>query len=304
MKKVKKEYKERIKVYPCNEDYFKTINTPEKAYWLGFIAADGCVCRTEGRYRTRIGLSKKDENHIEKFKKAIRSNHKLYFYKKESVHLCIYSRRMFFDLNNKGIVPRKSLILEYPDNLSKELNRHFIRGYFDGDGCISLNKKREYSIYFCSGSFEFLRRLSCILLEEAKIKTKCKINKNRDRVPFFVFSSSKDMKKIFDYMYGDVDSDIYLERKFKRFLECVKKCNRYLEKRENLLNKIVDLYFDKERSTLMIGYMLGKQKATISRILKNNGFKLRTALEGRSLYLRKEIRYDNIKVKLDTDYEE
>jgi hypothetical protein len=136
--------------YYYNENYFTQIDTEEKAYWLGFLYADGYI---EPIYRKQkikamravIGLQEADRNHLEKFLIHIESNapitqnitilnHKNYY----SNRVRINNTKMCKDLIKLGCVNNKSLILKFPndDIIPKHLIRHFIRGYFDGDGCV------------------------------------------------------------------------------------------------------------------------------------------------------------------------
>lgn len=115
------------------EDVFDTI-TEESAYWIGFILADGNVYHPKKRSKQlNIGLSEKDWEHLEKFKKFIGSNKKLY-YNKGAVFISFYSNRIVEKLAEYGIVPRKSEIAKVPESLKN--NRHFWRGMIDGDGWV------------------------------------------------------------------------------------------------------------------------------------------------------------------------
>ena len=132
-------------------DFFEKIDTEEKAYWLGFMYADGYIVNYKSKgYGERscgITLSIKDENHLKKFKTSIKATNPLNYYRKkntnsEFVRLLLKSEKTVLDLINKGCVPQKTKILKFPSNetIPKNLLRHFIRGYFDGDGSIALTK--------------------------------------------------------------------------------------------------------------------------------------------------------------------
>ena len=136
--------------YFVNEEYFDVIDTQNKAYILGLLYADGFVI--EDSYTVSIFLQERDKSILEKISYEIDSTYPLQFRKYDNLSnnkylslqnqygICIYSKYMFNSLLSKGIVPRKSLILEYPDFLDKDLHRHFIRGYADGDGGIFAYK--------------------------------------------------------------------------------------------------------------------------------------------------------------------
>ena len=123
--------------HTLNKNYFKNIDTEEKAYWLGFIAADGCVYKmSKNAYRLQINLSAVDIGHLELFNDCIESDYIITQKKVNNSDTCILkiSSKEFTDnLINLGITPNKSLIVQMP-NISQDLIRHFIRGYFDGDG--------------------------------------------------------------------------------------------------------------------------------------------------------------------------
>lgn len=92
---------------------FETIDTEEKAYWLGFLYADGSVGSNDDRIE--LGLAERDFHHIEKFRNFIGINNKIsYREKTKSYRYAFKSQNCKQDLINKGCVPRKSLILKYP----------------------------------------------------------------------------------------------------------------------------------------------------------------------------------------------
>lgn len=139
-----------------NEKYFDIIDTEEKAYWLGFIYAVGCVYRGSDKhsYRLQINLKQSDEEHLVKFQNAIGSNYKLYNnLNTKSVSLKVNSTRMCEDLIRHGVVCSKSLIVK-PPKIKDELIRHFVRGLFDGDGSISWLRGRTPKVTIITGSEE------------------------------------------------------------------------------------------------------------------------------------------------------
>ena len=114
---------------------FEIIDTEEKAYWLGFLYADGCVGSKEDK--VELGLAEKDLKHIEKFRDFMNITNKIsYREKTKSYRMSFRSAKCKQDLIDKGCIPKKSLILDFPNEnqVPKHLIRHFIRGYFDGDG--------------------------------------------------------------------------------------------------------------------------------------------------------------------------
>lgn len=130
-----------MRKYTLNEDFFDKIDTEEKAYWLGFIAADGCVyCAKNVCKRLIIALNRGDRGHLQKFLDAIESNHpivdKIGYKNTQESWITICSAKMFRDLNNVGITPAKSQTA-IAWNGPSDLMQHYWRGVMDGDGFIS-----------------------------------------------------------------------------------------------------------------------------------------------------------------------
>ena len=131
--------------YIVNHDYFETIDSYMKAYFLGFLWADGCVYKEGGSYRIQLLTHKKDRFVIEEFLKELNSNYLVRNVRENYVSVRFASEKMFKDLGKHGIIPRKTYEKECP-TISDRFIASFIRGLFDGDGYISLNPVGEVSI--------------------------------------------------------------------------------------------------------------------------------------------------------------
>lgn len=205
-------------------EIFDNIDSEEKAYWLGFIYADGNIASLNYkkiRYEFELTLKEEDHNHLIKFCKFIKSNKlpvvsksgKLFSYKRSRV--CFANKHYWNTLNNYGCIPKKSLVLKFPNiNIFKDksLIKHFIRGYIDGDGCISYkNKEHTDMTLSILGTREFLSELqkNLPLERENKIFTENNIFK-------LVYNGSRG-KYILNYLYNE--ATIYLERKYLRYKE-------------------------------------------------------------------------------------
>ena len=200
-----------------NHDYFEVIDTPEKAYWLGFIMADGCIYKGADKYslRLQINLKSSDIEHLEKFQRAINSSYKIQVKKVGNSETCILkinSTKFCKDLIKHGVTERKSIVCQYP-KIPEELNIHFIRGYFDGDGCICIGKNPTFSIV---GTYEFLIEVQDVLIKECGLN-KTKFGKRREETDIFtlLYCGRNNVKKIRDWMY--LDARMYIERKFDKF---------------------------------------------------------------------------------------
>lgn len=208
--------------YTCNEAFFDIIDTEEKAYWLGVIFADGNVS-TNSSGTGQLFISSIDKDWLLKFLEALNSTSPLYRefhkkYQKEIWKVHITSQKIFDSLNKLGVIPNKSLVIEFP-NLREDLIPHFIRGYFDGDGCITICKylpgKDDVTLRsgICSGSKKFIEKL----LTHLPIKRKT-ISERKNLFQFML--SVNDSIKFAQYMYKD--STIFLQRKYDKFNDFMK----------------------------------------------------------------------------------
>lgn len=219
-----------------DDTVFDSIDTEEKAYWLGFIYADGNInsdpLKEIPHYTFELGLSKKDEDHLRKFanfikyKKSIKNKVVKYKNKEyQAVRIQIHSKHLWNTLNNYGCTPKKSLTLKFPDRSifkDESLIRHFIRGYFDGDGSLGIyeNKVDKYTYhnkFQCSllGTYEFLLKASSYIGIEKEPKSKGS-EKYPDKA-FVITYVYLQALEVCNYMYDD--STIYLDRKYLKYLE-------------------------------------------------------------------------------------
>ena len=132
--------------YTHQYDFFENIDTEEKAYWLGFMFADGYITDCSNRYgedKFGITLHSKDISTLEQFKKSIKSTNPITDVSSNGrslIRIIMSSQKTVDDLISHGCFKQKSLILEPPIGVPNNLIHHFIRGYFDGDGSIFWNK--------------------------------------------------------------------------------------------------------------------------------------------------------------------
>lgn len=171
--------------YQANYNVFEIINSPEKAYWLGFIAADGCNYQREHNASIIISIHQKDLNHLYKFQSFCNTNAPIklfeqdwgYSNKTPMCKITLNSLKMSNDLIDKGIVPNKSLILK-PPKISEEYYLPFILGYFDGDGSIAqLNQLHNFALSI-QGTKEFLTWVNELLQISSKLEKRNDDTKN------------------------------------------------------------------------------------------------------------------------------
>lgn len=210
---IRKDYSILSRKYDLNEKYFEKINNKEKAYWLGFIYADGNNFIKQNK--VSIGLNSFDLHHLEKFKNCIKYDGPIYTYKNIS-SINIYNKKLSNDLKILGCVNNKSLILEFPKYLSEKYYSSFIRGYLDGDGHISKNvKKCRVGIVgtekFCSFIQKYIYKN---LNVNSKLYTRFPDRNNSTRD--LRISGGKQARKFLDWIYQDVG--IVLYRKYDIYL--------------------------------------------------------------------------------------
>lgn len=188
--------------------FFDKIDTQDKAYILGMLAADGNVS-SRG---SSICLALKDEDVIIKINEYFKSNIRK---RKNGLFAITVSMKAWKNaLSTYDIVPNKSTILKFPETLKDDLIRHFIRGYFDGDGSISLCKSggRYNPIISITSSQMFIETLSNILTRE--IECTCS-SYEKDNCSTLSFGGIHNIKKMYDYLYKD--STIFMNRKKEKF---------------------------------------------------------------------------------------
>lgn len=214
-------YQNRLRI---DETVFDVIDSEEKAYWLGFLYADGNIGSNE--YKLEMNLSAKDSDHMKKFQNFLKYTEdkvrvsKSYSNFEGSTDVCRFSIRnkhIWSALNDKGCVPKKSLILTFPDLqifTDKSLVRHFLRGYVDGDGTLYTTKDVDGCINTCIGAVgtkEFLQGFVDYLCEYTMV---CK---NNDSKAYSIKYGYAKARKVARMLYEG--ATIYLDRKYNKFLE-------------------------------------------------------------------------------------
>lgn len=195
-----------------NHNYFNDIDNEDKAYWLGFLFADGCMIEPIFGNKGRKGqivleLAIKDLDHLNKFKQHISSESPISFRTNNNGCNCcrirITSEKLYNDLVALGCCPRKSLILTFPKNIRKDLIKHFIRGYFDGDGTTYVSNKRLRIKFF--GTLDMMENI----YKELNI-IQHKIQQEK-KMYYFSIQKISELQQVFNYLYDD--ATIFLNRK-------------------------------------------------------------------------------------------
>lgn len=216
--------------YSVSQSFFEKVDTEKKAYMLGFLFADGY--NQESKNQIRLTLQSKDAEILKKFSKLLKYSKPLSYLKGgKVVDLSINSKKLSEDLAKLGCVQAKTYILKYPKKIiPEELNRHFIRGYFDGDGCISINKYNDVQVNI-TGNFDFISDVQKVIVSETFTnRTKLQEYRNSCTVSWH---GKNVCLKVLDYLYKD--SKISLDRKNKLYKKIVSFSGNTIEKDSELL---------------------------------------------------------------------
>lgn len=213
-----------------NECIFDKIDTEEKAYWLGFIFADGSIGSTplqenkKSVYTFELSLKGDDFEHLNKFNAFVgykgnnvkisdsKCNEKIF----KRCRWQIANKHLWNTLNNLGCTPCKSLTLEFPNESifeSRDLIKHFIRGYFDGDGCFTRHIHNTIVTPAISilGTPEFLSKIKEIIPCHSNYRH----DKRHTKQTIILEFSKEESIKFINYLYED--ANIYLDRKYKLY---------------------------------------------------------------------------------------
>jgi len=204
--------------YSINKNLMDNIDAEEKAYWLGFFYAD--AYNNEKLGRIVIELQERDKSHLDKCAKFFGQPREPFLQLKNKGKYIAYrlelnSKILTKSLAAKGCHQTKSFDISFPQWLDQKLIRHFIRGYFDGDGCVHINKaNNQLNILFVSTKdmIDNIKQLLKSLGVNSYISHPKKYTGNTYRLDS---GGSRQVIKFYDWIYKD--ATIYLDRKYHLF---------------------------------------------------------------------------------------
>lgn len=203
-----------------NKYYFDDINTEEKAYFLGLLYADGSNRLNRGE--VNLTLKNEDIYLLKKLNDIINPTRPISKVSDNISRMYINSKYISNKLNQLGVFENKTFKIKFPYFLNENLYSHFIRGYFDGDGSISLRKDNK-GIFYLIGTEDIIKSILEILMKFANIN-QVKINLNHNNIENNIrcISIGGNLKilKIYHYLYDN--ATIFMERKKNKF-EIIKK---------------------------------------------------------------------------------
>ena len=228
--KIKTTKGNHFRKYTHDYSFFKDIDSEEKAYWLGFMFADGYIVdKTRGYGEDCFGITlhAKDIKTLQDFKKSINATNPITDVSRDGRDLrriILTSQQTVDDLISHGCVKQKSLILKPPISVPKNLIHHFIRGFFDGDGSIFWNKTAfkkhdtwtapSYSICITS-----TKEMIEWIIENTGVGILKKENR-REKTWYLSQSGNNKVRTFCDFIYKD--ATIFMDRKYKLYKDLVK----------------------------------------------------------------------------------
>lgn len=199
-----------------NHSFFKTWSE-EMAYIFGYFCADGCMSRCGGSFV--FAITSNDLEIIQKIRRCMKSTHKI-VERTNCKHysLSITSEEIYNDLKKLGCHERKSVVLKFP-KVKKKYMQHFLRGFFDGDGGLSLLTHRCYPRIGFPGSNDFISNIDLFFNRKLGVGNTNIYKKEPSRI-FIIYYNAENAQTILEYMYNN--ATIYLERKYKKYQQGMK----------------------------------------------------------------------------------
>lgn len=203
--------------YSLDETYFDVIDTPNKAYILGLLFADGCNYPDTGE--VRLSLQESEYSFLEDIKRELKSNRPIkcrHFDKeswKDSYTLSLCSKHMSLRLEELGMIHNKSLTLEFPSWITEDYFPFMLKGYIDGNGWV-----QQYRIGFMSSN-KFAYGVQSFLKEHYDIDSTVMDMKRHydERTKTWYVCNKKNYLPLTEMMFSK--PTLCIERKYKKYLE-------------------------------------------------------------------------------------
>ena len=209
-------------------DFFSKWTKP-MAWVLGWLYADGYLIKN-GSFHIEL----KDEEIVKKIKELIKTDNNILKRKIRrgySYRLSIQNKKMFNDLTNLGLTPKKSLTIKFPQ-IPNGFLQEFVRGYFEGDGCFLYRKNYYNSKYagnlltsFTCGSRGFLE-----VLRHELLKLRFKPQKVFKRINVSAFELRISGLDFPIWLYDNC-AELYLKRKYNKLISIKEKLTNKIDKK-------------------------------------------------------------------------
>lgn len=213
---VKSRSNARYTKYKLNPNAFDKMDEGA-CYWLGFFGADGCV---KDDNKIKLCLKLDDRAHVEKFRDFLESNHPInnksrFDARSDKIHqeaeYHISSKPLAEKLAKYGIKSRKSFTFTTPTCIPNNMLRHFYRGYFDGDGCVSIAKRKQITL---QGTQQILEQLR----DDSGVHTRIYPHASCEHIYSGSWAIASGTQ-LLSWLYQD--ATVYLDRKYQKYLEWI-----------------------------------------------------------------------------------
>jgi intein/homing endonuclease len=199
---------------------FSIIDTQEKAYFLGFVSADGYLLNNpdKGLYKLSIVLAEQDYEFLCMLRDFISPDSAINKYKRKDnntqiqCYLDIWNKKLIEELQIWGLHQKKSHTLTFPYSIPKKFYWHWIRGYFDGDGCVYITKGGSLVAHL-SGNVNVLTSIKEIFNSDHE--NRCNVYEHPKGIYRQISYSSKTAEAFLELMYQD--ATMYMPRKYLKY---------------------------------------------------------------------------------------
>lgn len=199
--------------YTLNETIFDNITNEYEAYALGYLFAKGSIYKGINNDRYELTISGTEKELLYKIREVLNSTHPIK--QKGNGYVIRISNRTLVDkLEELGLTTYKSDTLIYPEYIPEELERHFIRGYFDGKGSFIIERNRRITSNISAGSYRFIEGLRDKLVLYGLNRAEIHQYGNRNATNVIRYYVN-DTRKLFNLLY--FEARIYSSEQVQRY---------------------------------------------------------------------------------------
>lgn len=233
-----------MRKYKLNENYFELIDSEEKAYFLGLLYADGYI--NEKLNLVDLTLHQQDKEILDRLANILYPDGRpLKIIREKYLRLVVNSKKLVNDLKRHGCFQKKTFNLEFPINIENNLIRHFIRGYFDGDGSVYENNGTlNISIV---GTIDFLNEMKKMLMKNCNLNDTMfdyRHPERKNNIRALRYGGNIIINRIYHYLYDN--SMIYLKRKKTKFVDILKNKSYFCDKTKYRELKKYEYFYENE----------------------------------------------------------
>ena len=214
----------RKRIYKIDESFLDCIDSEQKAYFLGWMWSDGTVSERDNAFT--IELAGADGPILETLAGFFSKDQLVKYYKNVKYRcgwravLSIYSKKLKARLIELGCMPNKTFSLKFPEWLDESLQHHFVRGVFDGDGCLYVNKGNS-GLFIVGAAYDLLTGISRIFPARSVLS-------KQNNIYSLSVRSYKNLSQVLSFIYND--ANVFLQRKREKAIEFEKQYDCYKQR--------------------------------------------------------------------------